>query len=308
MARARAGLRRLAAGESFGSGTRAALAHLPIQVQARLIAGLTTNMTGDGGARLAELAAAAGVVAEAERLCEHRRAVRRVRGVRVLTQVGAAGTATRALLDDPDTEVRAAAATWAAGHPDEDLGARLVAMLEDERPLCRFAAKDALLRMGHHAVGPLARRLHDPDGRVEDALEVAAGLADPALLPAALAAAAHGSTRRRVLAAEACTAIGGADAAAALERMLTDVDPAVRAAAARGLGDLRHWTAAAALATALRDSSWDVRRGAALALRTLGAPGELFLREALTNEDRFAADMARQVLGLPHAGKARVAA
>jgi HEAT repeats len=302
IARARAGVARLAAGESLGSGARAALARLPIQVQVRLIAGLSSQLAGDGGVRLAELAAGAGVVTAAERLCRDRRGVRRVRGLRVLTQVGAASAVAPALLDDRDPEVRAAAATWAAGHPSPELGARLVTMLEDEWPYCRFAAKDALLRMGHDAVAPLARRLReDPDGRVEDALEVAAGLADPALLPAALGAASDESTRRRVLAAEAFTAIGGAEAAAVLERMLADPDPAVRAAAAGGLGHLGHWPAAVALAAALRDPSWDVRRGAGLALSALGAPGELLLREALTDQDRFAADMARQILELPRA-------
>jgi HEAT repeat protein len=97
-----------------------------------------------------------------------------------------------------------------------------------------------------------------------------------------------------------CTAIGGAEAAAVLQRLLADPDPAARAAAAGGLGHLGHWPAAAALAAALRDPSWDVRRGAGLALSALGAPGELFLREALTDQDRFAADMARQILELPH--------
>jgi len=49
----------------------------------------------------------------------------------------------------------------------------------------------------------------------------------------------------------------------------------------------------------LRDQAWVVRREAALALRAMGAPGTLLLRRALTSDDRFAADMAKQVLGLP---------
>ena len=275
----------------------------------RLLAGLTANLTGDGGGRLAELATAAGIVTQAERLCSDRRSVRRVYGLRVLTQVGAASAAAPPLLDDPDAEVRAAAATWAAGHPEPELAARVVDMLDDDRPLCRFAAKDALLRMGRHAVAPLARRLYEnPEGRIEEALAVAASLADPALLAVALAAAADGSSRRRLLAAQACTAIGGAEATGALERMLGDADGAVRATAATGLGQLGDWGAAPALAAALHDASWDVRRAAALSLRGLGAPGTLFLREALEGDDRFAADMARQVLELPLVGKALVAA
>ena len=75
--------------------------------------------------------------------------------------------------------------------------------------------------------------------------------------------------------------------------------PEVRAAAAQALGKLRHWPAAAALAALLRDRAWEVRRAAGFALRALGAPGLLFLRRSLQDTDRYAADMARHVLGLP---------
>jgi hypothetical protein len=45
-----------------------------------------------------------------------------------------------------------------------------------------------------------------------------------------------------------------------------------------------------------------VRSQSALALRRLGAPGELMLRRALDDADRFAADIARQVLDAPERG------
>jgi hypothetical protein len=44
---------------------------------------------------------------------------------------------------------------------------------------------------------------------------------------------------------------------------------------------------------------WDVRRAAGLALRATGAPGAILLRWAKDDEERFASDMARQVLDLP---------
>ena len=88
--------------------------------------------------------------------------------------------------------------------------------------------------------------------------------------------------------------------------MLSDPAVQVRSAAAAGLGKLGHWPAATALAAIMTDSSWLVRREAALALGRLGSPGRLMLRRTLGSPDAFAADMARQVLGLPGAdGPAR---
>lgn len=81
--------------------------------------------------------------------------------------------------------------------------------------------------------------------------------------------------------------------------MLSDPVPEVRAAAARGLGRMRHWQAASSLATGLRDPAWRVRRESGLALRAVGAPGVLLLRRAVKGTDAFAADMAQLVLDLP---------
>jgi hypothetical protein len=64
---------------------------------------------------------------------------------------------------------------------------------------------------------------------------------------------------------------------------------------------MQHWQAASSLANGLRDRTWRVRRESGLALRAIGAPGVLFLRRALKGDDRFAADMAQQVLDLPEA-------
>ncbi|MCA1689563.1 MAG: HEAT repeat domain-containing protein [Actinobacteria bacterium] len=51
----------------------------------------------------------------------------------------------------------------------------------------------------------------------------------------------------------------------------------------------------------LRDPAWEVRRAAALALRSFGSPGVLLLRRALKDSDGHARDMARQTLDLPEA-------
>ena len=63
-----------------------------------------------------------------------------------------------------------------------------------------------------------------------------------------------------------------------------------------GLGALGHWPSSPLLADSLGDPAWEVRRAAGLALDRLGGPGQLYLRRALDSTDRFARDMARQVL------------
>ena len=83
--------------------------------------------------------------------------------------------------------------------------------------------------------------------------------------------------------------------------MLSDSESNVRAGAASALGRMRYWQAGSLLAERLRDQRWRVRREAGIALRGLGAAGTLFLRRALKGDDRFAADMAEQVLELPEA-------
>jgi hypothetical protein len=67
---------------------------------------------------------------------------------------------------------------------------------------------------------------------------------------------------------------------------------------------MRYWQAGPKLADCMRDRTWRVRREAALALRSIGAPGALFLRRALKSDDPFAADMAQQVMDLPEAAAA----
>ena len=96
--------------------------------------------------------------------------------------------------------------------------------------------------------------------------------------------------------------VGGSRGTEALTALLSDADPSVRTSAANALAKLGHWPAASRLAECLRDPSWDVRRAAAITLRGFWPTGVLLLRRALSDSDRFARDMARQVLDLPGAG------
>ena len=302
IAKGRAAVREYLAGHEVRAAELAELRGLPTAIRIRLLAEPATALSGEGRGRLTALADDLGLVSRAERRCASRRWWVRLRAVRLLTMVGGGERSVPALLRDPDREIRAAAATWCADHPDPQSIAGLLDLLRDGEPLVRFMAKNALLRMGAIAVGPLAARLSDLDGpALEGALEVAIGLAEARLAPPALALVTDESARVRSLAATLVAGVGGASAVAALAVLLDDSAPIVRAAALEGLGKLSHWPTGPAIAGALRDPAWEVRRQAALALLALGAPGLVLLRRALTDEDRYARDIARQVLDLPSA-------
>ena len=274
-----------------------AIAGLSTTAQVGLFSELGSSLRGGQKERLTQIAADVGLVRKAERWCSSRRWGTRLRGARVLTLLGTGAAVVPTLFDDPRPEVRAQAAQWAGDHPDAGSIDRLLAMLSDGDILCRFTVKDSLLRLGPDAVEALRRHIEREP--VPDAIEVAAGIGDDRFLDVGLEQCGSRDARTRALAATLVGSVGGAAATDVLTDLLRDPDLSVRAAAAESLGRLGHWPAAGDLAERLRDSSWDVRSAAALALRALGAPGILLLRRALSDRDRFARDMARQVLELP---------
>ena len=175
----------------------------------------------------------------------------------------------------------------------------LIALLEDPKGLRPFAIRDALLRMGIMVVEPLAEYIANHSGRrVEEALEVAAGLADHRFMEPAQALSRDESPRVRATVARIMGALGGTPSVETLASLLEDSEPQVRAAATKATGELGHWPSSGALAALLRDPSWEVRREAGVALHALGAPGNLLLRRSLSDPNPDAADMARQVLDL----------
>ena len=216
-----------------------------------------------------------------------------------MTLIGGGEDLLPALAEDSSSYVRAQAAEWAADHPSPEATHSLLRMLEDPSSLCRFTAKDSLIRIGRPAAEALAAHLSTASGpSLSAGLEVAAGLPDASYLRGALDHCRHDDAHVRALAAAMLGALGGEPGVAALITLLDDPVATVRAEAARALGKLGHWPAAAALTVLLSDRSYAVRQQAALALGQLGPPGVLFLRRALSHHDRFASDVARQVIDL----------
>jgi HEAT repeat protein len=231
--------------------------------------------------------------------CRSRRWWRRLRGVRTLTLLRATEPDLTPMLADRVPDVRAEVATWIAANPTDERLVALIAMLDDPDARCRWAAQDALLRIGRPATHALAAHLAASPRRPVEALRVAAGLAAAhELLAPALAYCADERAEVRVAAAEAVTAVGGERTTEVLRSLLADDDARVRTAAATGLGELEHWPAQAELVRAMDDPVWEVRRAAAAALQRFGPVGRIQLRRAVESSDPHVAEMASHVLDL----------
>jgi len=284
----------------------ALLRALSPRLQVRLFTELAPSLGGSQRRHLSALAQEVGLTVRAVALCRSRRWWRRLSGVRLLTALGGGQEVVPALFSDPHPAVRAEAAEWAGQHPTPDVVGRLVDSLAGDGRLGSWVVRDSLLRIGPAVVEPLARYLETHSGRKAlPGLEVAAGLADPRFAAAALHLCRDPHPAARARAATLAGAIGGAELVETLHALLDDPDPRVRASAAAAVGRLGHWPAAPRLARMLRDPAWIVRSQSALAMRRLGSPGTLLLRRALDDADRFAADIARQVLDMPETSAER---
>ncbi|MFL5527118.1 MAG: HEAT repeat domain-containing protein [Gemmatimonadaceae bacterium] len=279
-----------------------ALRELSHEVQVIAFLEISRTLTGTGKERLRFIADEVGLVQRARQMCASRRWTIRLRGTRILSRMDVPDPLVMQMLADPHPAVRAQAAEWAAAQPSLPVVSAMLVLLADQATQARFAVQNALLRMGGVVASPLAEFLATHSGRaVEAGLRVAESLAEPSFGPPALKLSRNDNAAIRGGAAKLLGAVGGAEGAARLIELLGDEDSHVRAAAAQSLGRMQHWQAASLLAACLRDPTWRVRRDAGLALRSIGAPGALFLRRALKDDDRFAADMAQQVLDLPTA-------
>jgi hypothetical protein len=224
---------------------------------------------------------------------------RRLHGVRMLIQLNEPPSAYRSMLTDRRPEVRAEAASWVAQDPDPTDISQLISMLDTDVKTCRFAAENALRRIGAAAIPALTSYLNGPAKSAAAALAIASTAATPALLPTATRWSRDPDPLNRTATAALLAAVGADQAGQVLVQMLEDPAPRVRAAAASGLGQIALWAAAPQLLQHLHDPDWAVRRSAAAALRLLGPVGRLCLRRALDDLDPRTVEIARHVLDLP---------
>jgi hypothetical protein len=286
--------------EEIPNAERNQMAALSVRLQVRMFGDIAPSLGGGQRQKLAVLAREMNLTVRATSRCQSKFWWRRLQGARLFTLLGGGDDIMPPLFRDRHPAVRAQVAEWAADYPRAENIDSLLSLLSDPIGLCRFTAQDSLLRMGNVVIEPVVQYLaHHSGHKVEAALQVAEGVADPRFLTPALVLCRDESSRVRALAATLLGTLGGSEGVEILTFLLADVSPEVRAAAARTLGKLHHWPTAARLAGLLRDHTWIARQAAGLALRSLGAPGQLFLRRFCTDADQFAADMARQVLDLP---------
>jgi hypothetical protein len=300
MTQARRAVRAVALGEAPSRTGVRALEDLPLHEAMSVLGELSRSVNGAALDRIRNVAVAAGLSHKLEQWSISRRWWRRLRALRLLSHLHVGHETIPRFLADKNPVVRSAAADAVARSLTTATADRLLGMLDDEAPLCRFSAKVALMSGGPVAASRVrAYLMAGQRPRIREALEIAATLADHQFQEPALRHAQASDHGVRRAAAVLLARTAGEAASQRLTELLGDVDEGVRAAAATGLGALGHWPAAPALAAALEDPAWVVRSAAAVALRRVGPSGRIYLRGAARNEGSSGAQVAGQVLALP---------
>jgi HEAT repeat protein len=269
---------------------------------------LAPSVTGTSREILISLGEKIGVIQRAHRGLRRRRWATRLYSARVLGAFGVESERLSTMLTDRSAEVRAQTAAWSVVKPDPLTIERLIGLLDDADGLCRFAAQDALIRIGlpgtEALIGALETANEDVTGRI---LEIASATGDERFYPAALALSTVSSPTTRALAAGVLAHTGNPSAGPDLVALLDDPSDDVVLAAAAGIEALSYWPAAASIEPLLGHPVWELRKQAGLTLLALGAPGSIFLRTNAPGEGP-AAEMAVQALELQSLANQAVAA
>jgi len=259
---------------------------------------LAPSVSGTSRSVLVNLGEKIGVLGRARTGVRRRRWFSRLYAARVLAAFGVESEHLCTLLTDRSPDVRAQAAAWSVIAPTPQAVENLIALLDDADGLCRFAAEDALIRIGLPSTEALLDALEVAEeeiaGRI---LKIAAATGDERFYPRAMAFTTHHSPHTRAMAAAVLARTGDPSAGPALVAMLDDPSNDVVLAAAAALARLAYWPGAADVEPLLSHSSWDTRKQAAMTLLALGAPGALLLG-VNARAAGPAAEMATQALQL----------
>jgi hypothetical protein len=288
----------LSGGESELAAACAHLSQLSERQVIAVLLDLAPSVSGDSRSILVDLGERAGVLKGARSGVRRHRWFTRLYSARVLTAFGVESEELGRLLSDRSSEVRTQAAAWSVVAPNPESIERLIGLLNDPDGLCRFAAQDALIRIGLPASEALIGALDTDDeeviGRV---LEIAAAMGDARFYRPATALTSDPSPTTRALAVAVLARTADPNAGPALVALLDDQSEDVVLAAATGIATLAFWPGATNVEPLLGHPSWELRKQAGLTLLALGAPGAILLRTTAPG-DGLAAEMAVQALQL----------
>ncbi len=259
---------------------------------------LAPSVSGESRSVLVTLGERAGVLKNARTGVNRHRWFNRLYSARVLTAFGVESEELYRLLSDRSSEVRTQAAAWSVVTPTPQAIERLIRLLADPDGLCRFAAQDALIRIGLPASQALIDALDTADDEmIARILEIAAAMGDGRFYRPAMAFTSDPSSATRARAAAVVARTGDPNAGPALVALLGDQSEDVVLAAATGIGTLAFWPGAIGIEPLLGHPSWELRKQAGLTLLSLGGPGAILLRTTAPG-DGLAAEMAVQALQL----------
>jgi HEAT repeat protein len=288
----------LSGDESEAQDTLTRLGRLSKRYVVSVMLDVAPSVTGTSRSVLVSLAEQIGVIRRALRGVRSRRWSTRLYSARVLTAFGVESEDLATLVTDRSPDVRAQAAAWCAATPTPSAIEHLIGLLNDPDGRCRFAAQDALIRIGLPGSQALVDALETSAGEVTmRILKVASAMGDERFYGRASALTTSPSPDIRALAIAALARTGDAKAGPTLVALLEDESSSVALAAAAGLAKLAFWPGAADVEPLLSHPAWDLRKQAGLTLLALGAPGSVLLR-ATALGDGPAAEMAIQTLQL----------
>jgi hypothetical protein len=263
-----------------------------------VILDLAPSFSGTSRSVLVPLGEQIGMLPRARKGVHRLRWPARLYSARVLTAFGVESDDLWTLFGDRSSEVRAQAAAWAVVAPSPQAIGHLIGLLNDDDGQCRFAAQDALIRIGRPGSDALICALDASDGEAtRRLLRVAAATGDERFYLQASSLTTDPSPGTRALAVAVLARIGNPSAGPTLIRLLDDPSDDVVLAAAAGLAKLAFWPGAADIEGLLSDPSWSLRKQASLTLLAFGAPGTILLRANAPGVGP-AAEMANRALQL----------